>query len=58
MDSANAFNIDRDWFDRDVIGIDLGMELLAIENHRSGLVWTLMDSFYSTAPALGPPDSI
>ena len=30
-----------------VIGIDLGMELLAIENHRTGLVWALMDSFYS-----------
>ena len=48
---ANAFNIDRNWFDRDVIGIDLGMALLSIENHRSGLVWTLMDSFYATAPA-------
>ena len=48
---ANAFNIDRDWFDRDVIGIDLGMVLLSIENHRSGLIWTLMDSFYSTASA-------
>ena len=48
---ANAFNIDRNWFARDVIGIDLGMELLSIENHRSGLVWTLMDSFYSVAPA-------
>ncbi len=48
---ANAFNIDRNWFDRDVIGIDLGMELMSIENHRSGLIWTLMNSFYSTAPA-------
>lgn len=48
---ANAFNIDRNWFARDVVGIDLGMMLLSIENHRSGLVWTLMDSFYSTAPA-------
>jgi hypothetical protein len=49
---VNAFNIDRNWFDHDVIGIDLGMELLSIENHRTGLVWTLMDSFYATAPAL------
>jgi hypothetical protein len=48
---ASAFNIDRNWFARDVIGIDLGMELLSIENHRSGLVWTLMDSFYATALA-------
>lgn len=36
---ANAFNIDADWFDTDVIGIDLGMALLAIENSRTGLVW-------------------
>ena len=48
---ANAFNIDRNWFDRDVIGIDLGMELLSIENHRGGLIWSLMDSFYATASA-------
>jgi hypothetical protein len=48
---ANAFNIDRNWFDGDVIGIDLGMALLSIENHRSGLIWTLMDSFYSTVQA-------
>jgi len=48
---VNAFNIDRNWFAQDVIGVDLGMELLSVENHRSGLVWTLMDSFYSTAPS-------
>jgi hypothetical protein len=48
---ANAFNIDRNWFARDVIGIDLGMVLLAIENHRSGLVWGLTNSFNSTASA-------
>jgi hypothetical protein len=48
---VNAFNIDRGWVTHDVIGIDLGMELLAIENHRTGLVWTLMDSFYSTPRA-------
>ncbi len=46
---VNAFNIDRNWFAQDVIGVDLGMKLLSIENHRSGLVWALMDSFYSTA---------
>jgi hypothetical protein len=48
---ANAFNIDRNWFDRDVIGIDLGMVLLAIENHQSGLVWGLTNGFNSTATA-------
>jgi hypothetical protein len=36
---SNAFNLDRSWYDQDVIGIDLGITLLMIENHRSGLVW-------------------
>jgi len=38
---SNAFNVDRDWWDRDVIGIDLGMALLALENHRTGGIWKL-----------------
>ena len=41
---ADSFNLDKDWYDPDVIGIDLGMVLLAIENHRSGLIWKLMAS--------------
>ena len=49
---ANAFNIDRNWYDRDVIGIDLGMVLLAIENYRTDLVWTLMSRADSTRQAL------
>jgi hypothetical protein len=48
---ANAFNIDRNWYGRDVIGIDLGMALLAIENYRTGIVWRLMNNFYPIAPA-------
>jgi hypothetical protein len=36
---GNAFNVDRDWYDPEVIGIDLGMMLLALENHRTGYVW-------------------
>jgi hypothetical protein len=48
---ADAFNVDAAWFDPDVIGIDLGMALLAIENHRSGLIWKLMRSHPSTARA-------
>jgi hypothetical protein len=39
---ANAFNVDKSWYDGDVLGIDLGMMLLAMENHRSGLIWKLM----------------
>jgi hypothetical protein len=40
---SNAFNVDKNWYDTDVIGIDLGMMLLAIENVRTGMIWHLMD---------------
>src|SRR5260370_37128190 len=50
---VNAFNIDRNWSSSVVIGIDLGMALLAIENYRSGLIWNLQNSLPSTARALG-----
>jgi hypothetical protein len=50
---TNAFNVDRNWHSPDVIGIDLGMALLAIENYRSGLIWKLMSEFDGTARALG-----
>ena len=36
---SNAFNVDQDWWDRDVIAIDLGITLLMIENERSETVW-------------------
>jgi hypothetical protein len=49
---VNAFNIDRNWTSSVVIGIDLGMALLALENYRSGLIWNLINSLPSTAPAL------
>ena len=39
---SNAFNVDKNWYDVDVIGIDLGMMMLAIENARTGLVWRLL----------------
>jgi hypothetical protein len=45
---VNAFNIDRNWSSSVVIGIDLGMALLAIENYRSGLIWNLINSLPST----------
>lgn len=38
---SNGINPDKDWADPDVIGIDLGMMLLMIENFRDGLVWKL-----------------
>ena len=49
---ANAINPVQGWFDTDVIGIDLGMMLLAIENHRSGLIWRLTASHPATRKAL------
>lgn len=38
---SNAFNVDKNWYDSDVLGIDLGMMLLAIENSRTALIWQL-----------------
>lgn len=36
---VDAFNPLTDWYDSDVIGIDLGITLLMAENARSGFVW-------------------
>jgi hypothetical protein len=36
---CDAFHPDLAWYDTDVLGIDLGISLLMIENFRSGLVW-------------------
>jgi hypothetical protein len=36
---VDAFNVEQGWFDKDNIGIDQGPILIAIENHRTGLVW-------------------
>ena len=41
---GNAFNVDKNWFDGEVIGIDLGMAMIAIENERTRLVWRLVGS--------------
>jgi hypothetical protein len=39
---VNALNADKNWFGQDVIGIDLGMALLAWENAQTGLLWKLV----------------
>ncbi|HLD50659.1 MAG TPA: glucoamylase family protein [bacterium] len=39
---SDAFNLDRGWFDKEVIGIDQGAMLLMIENHRTELIWKTM----------------
>ncbi len=36
---VSTFNLDRNWFASDQIGIDLGIMLLMIENYRTGLIW-------------------
>jgi hypothetical protein len=35
----DAFNVDRNWFSNEYLGISEGIILLMIENYRSGLVW-------------------
>jgi len=36
---VDAFNPLTDWYDADVLGIDLGITMVMAENHRSGLIW-------------------
>ena len=36
---VDAFNPLTGWYDRDVLGIDLGITMLMAENYRSGFVW-------------------
>ncbi len=38
---VDAFNPLTGWYDRDVLGIDLGITMLMTENHRTGLVWEI-----------------
>jgi hypothetical protein len=39
---SDSYNLTRNWFDEEVIGIDQGTLLLMIENYRSGLIWKVM----------------
>jgi hypothetical protein len=45
---VNAFNPLKDWYDKDVIGIDTGISMLMAENARTGFVW---DTFMKTPEA-------
>jgi hypothetical protein len=36
---VDAFNPLTGWYDKDVLGIDLGITMVMAENHRTGLVW-------------------
>ena len=48
---GDSYNPGKNWYDSDVIGIDLGMALIGIEDARTGLIWKLMDSLPSTQKA-------
>jgi hypothetical protein len=37
----DAFNPLTGWYDADVLGIDLGITMLMVENHRTGFVWNM-----------------
>jgi len=42
---TDAFNPLDNWVNPDVIGIDVGITIVMVENHRSGFVWkTFMSS--------------
>ena len=36
---VDAFNPLTEWYDADVLGLDLGITMLMAENHRTGFVW-------------------
>jgi hypothetical protein len=38
---SDAYNITRNWYAKDVIGIDVGAMILGIENARTGFIWDL-----------------
>ena len=38
---TSAFNVDRDWYSTDFIGIDKGIEILMVENYRTQFVWRI-----------------
>lgn len=38
---TSAFNVDRNWYSTEFIGIDKGIELLMVENFRTEFVWRI-----------------
>lgn len=49
---VDAYNPQTNWIGRDVLGIDLGITLLMIENFRSGFVWNTFMKNPETASAM------
>lgn len=48
----DGFNLEQGWFAHDYIGIDQGMTMLAIENYRTGLVWSALGGHQAIRSAL------
>ncbi|MGQ9856858.1 MAG: glucoamylase family protein [Fervidobacterium sp.] len=38
----DAYNLDKDWISKMYIGIDKGIEVLMIENYKTGLIWDIV----------------
>lgn len=38
---VDAYNLDRNWFATDIIGIDKGISVLMIENYLSNMIWKI-----------------
>jgi len=36
---VSSFNLDKNWFSTEHVGIDLGISILMIENYRTGFIW-------------------
>lgn len=43
----DAFNMDKNWWAEEYLGIDVGITVIMIENYRSSLVW---DKFMKLEP--------
>ena len=49
---SDAFNVDRAWYGKDVIGIDVGITLIMLQNHKDGLIWRLFMQHSSIQTAM------
>jgi hypothetical protein len=49
---VDAFNPLTNWYDTDVLGIDLGITMVMAENYRTGLVWNTFMKNPETASAM------
>ena len=43
----DAFNLDKEWWSEEYLGIDVGITVIMLENYKTGLVW---EKFMRLAP--------